>query len=160
MRNVVFLFLLLGLNLGVLKAQELKKVNAAQLSSFINHPTDTVYVVNFWATWCKPCVEEMPVFEKAYETYKGDLVKIILVSNDFSKQIDTKLKPFILQKGLKNEVWWMNESDPNCWVNIVNKEWEGELPATLVFGGGKTEAQFHTGELSETELKTMIEKQK
>jgi hypothetical protein len=86
-------------------------------------------------------------------------VKIILISNDFSKQIDTKLKPFMLQKGLKNEVWWMNETDPNRWINKVNLNWEGELPATLVFGGGKGATQFHSGELNDLGLKTMIEKQ-
>lgn len=160
MKKIFFVFLYLGLLCGDIHAQEVKKINAEELAAFIHHTTDTVYVLNFWATWCKPCIEEMPVFEKAFDTYKGELVKIILISNDFSKQINTKLKPFILQIGLKNEVWWMNETDPNRWVNKVNLDWEGELPATLVLGGGKRSTQFHAGELNDVELKVMIEKQK
>jgi thiol-disulfide isomerase/thioredoxin len=60
--------------------------------------SDTTYVINFWATWCKPCVEEIPHFEKLYATYKNQKVKVIMVSCDFKKQLETRVIPFVQNK--------------------------------------------------------------
>ena len=64
------------------------------LDPLLHKDNDTTYVVNFWATWCKPCVAELPYFEQLTETYKGQKVKVLLVSLDFSKQIESKLLTF------------------------------------------------------------------
>ena len=90
-------------------AQEIPLINSDQISKWRNSQSDTVYVVNFWATWCKPCVEELPVFEKLNKRYGGKKVQVILVSNDFKMNIETKLKPFVLQKKLESKVCplWM-----------------------------------------------------
>lgn len=139
-------------------AQEFKVINKTDLAALLQNKSDTVYVINFWATWCKPCIEELPVFEKINLDYAGKKVKVILISNDFKKQINPKLKPFLKAKKIKSEVWWMSETDPNVWVNLVEPMWAGSLPATLIFKGSENKRFFHEGDLNEATLKAIINK--
>ena len=102
---------------------------------YINN--DTTYVVNFWATWCKPCVAEMPYFEQLHDNYKDQKVKVLLVSLDFSTQIEKKLIPFIEKRQLKPEVIVLDDPDANGWIDKVDPKWSGAIPATIIFKGDK-----------------------
>ena len=59
-----------------------------ELLQRIDNTSDTVYVVNFWATWCKPCVEELPDFEKANQDFATQKVKVLLVTMDFKEDLE------------------------------------------------------------------------
>lgn len=98
---------------------------------------DTTYVVNFWATWCKPCVAELPYFEQLNEQYKNQKVKVLLVSLDFSTQIEKKLNPFLERKQLKSEVVVLDDPDANGWIDKVDPKWSGAIPATVIYQGDK-----------------------
>ncbi len=126
-----------------------------ELLPVFNQSNDTTYVVNFWATWCKPCVKELPYFEEAVQAYKGQPVKIILVSLDFPKQIDSRLMPFIREHELQAEVVMLTDPDANSWIPRIADEWSGAIPATLVQYNGKT--VFREGDFeSLKELKEFI----
>jgi len=103
------------------------------LKYYLNQKNDTTYVINFWATWCVPCVEELPNFEKINAKYKENKVKVILVSLDMPKMIDTKLLPFITKRQLKSEVLLMRDPDQNTWLPKVDSTWSGALPATIIY---------------------------
>jgi thiol-disulfide isomerase/thioredoxin len=147
-------FFFFGLN--QLLAQPLPFVKAAQITKWQNNTSDTLYILNFWATWCKPCVTELPAFEKIQAKYKDKKVKVILVSNDFKKQIGSKLMPFIKENGIKSEVVFMDEPNPNTWLEWVDKDWSGALPATLFIKGNIGFKKFHEGELTFEELEAAI----
>ena len=72
-----------------------------QLEPYLRRSSDTLYVVNFWATWCKPCVAELPHFEELYEKYKDQKVKVLLVSLDFKNQVASRLAPFMRERNLQ-----------------------------------------------------------
>jgi thiol-disulfide isomerase/thioredoxin len=107
------------------------------LKHFLSQQNDTIYVVNFWATWCVPCVEELPNFEKITQKYKIDKIKVILVSLDFGKDINTRLLPFIARKKIKSKVIVMREPDANSWIPNVDESWSGALPATVIYKGAQ-----------------------
>ncbi|MGQ7944792.1 TlpA family protein disulfide reductase [Flavobacterium sp. WC2509] len=96
---------------------------------------NTIYVVNFWATWCAPCVKELPHFEKLNSENKS--VKVVLISLDFKNQYETKLLPFLKKKNIQSEVVLLTDKDYNTWLPIVDKEWSGSIPATLIIKNGK-----------------------
>jgi thiol-disulfide isomerase/thioredoxin len=98
---------------------------------------DTTYVINFWATWCKPCVKELPYFEKFHKSIQGEKIKVILVSLDFRNQIDTKLKPFIETGKYTCDVVLLLDNKYNSWIEKVNRDWSGSIPATLLINGDK-----------------------
>ncbi len=118
--------------------------------------SDKVLVVNFWATWCVPCVKELPYFEEAYDHYSGTDVEILLVSLDFEHQIESRLIPFIEKKGLRPEVIVLDDPDANAWIDKVDPSWSGAIPATFVKHGEAMEfyeQSFH----SLDELKEIIQ---
>lgn len=107
------------------------------LEKHIIRENDTTYVINFWATWCKPCVQELPYFEQLYQETKDKKVKIILVSLDFSKQIESHLKPFITKNKYSSEIILMADKQYNDWLHKVDENWSGSIPATLLVKGKK-----------------------
>lgn len=96
-----------------------------------NH-ADTVYVINFWATWCKPCVEELTYFEGLEKEYEGKPTKVVLVSLDMKDKINTSLIPFINRRQLKREVVVLTDGDFNSWIDLVDPSWSGAIPATFI----------------------------
>ncbi len=129
--------------------------NFEDIEYIFQQDNDTTYVINFWATWCKPCVAELPYFDELYKDYQGEKVKIILVSLDFPKQIDTKLKPFIVKHKVLPEVKMLKDSDVNSWGDKVSEEWDGAIPITLIYN--KDKRLFVSGELHDyPELKDKV----
>lgn len=96
---------------------------------------DTVYVLNFWATWCAPCIKELPYFEKLHTDNKK--VKVILVSLDSQKDLEKKLIPFVARKKITAEVLLLSDKDYNSWLSKIDKDWSGAIPATLIIQGKK-----------------------
>ncbi len=110
-----------------------KAYNYSGLEYFLHMRNDTTYVVNFWATWCKPCVEELPHFEKLNKQYKKNKIKVLLVSLDMHNQVESKLLPFINEHQLKSEVILMRDPDSNAWIPKVDSTWTGAIPATMIY---------------------------
>ncbi|WP_442844782.1 TlpA disulfide reductase family protein [Leeuwenhoekiella sp. H156] len=94
--------------------------------------TDVVRVINFWATWCKPCLAELPAFETLQANYKDKQVEVILVSLDFPDQVKERLIPFILKKQLKSKVLLLDDPHGDVWIPQVSEEWSGAIPATII----------------------------
>lgn len=103
----------------------------------------TTLVIKFWATWCKPCVEELPMFEQLNERYGNKNVKVLLVSLDFKSQLQKRFLPFLETTRLKSEVVLFADQDANTWIPRINEEWDGAIPATYIIRDGKRE--FHSG---------------
>lgn len=125
---------------------------------YLHKQNDTTYVINFWATWCKPCVAELPNFEKLNVQYKGQKVKVILVSLDMKKQVEKSLLPFIKRKNIQSEVVFLNDPDADSWISKVDKNWSGAIPATVIYN--KDHSTFYeqsfTFEALEKELQQFI----
>ncbi len=93
---------------------------------------DKVYVVNFWATWCGPCVKELPYFEDLKEEYNGTEVETILVSIDWETNLTRKLIPFLEKNEIKKKVILFDDPKANNWIDKVDPSWSGAIPITLV----------------------------
>ncbi len=129
-----------------------------ELSPLLHKDNDTTYVVNFWATWCKPCVKELPAFEQLGEAYQDQKVKVLLVSLDFPDHLESKVVPFVRNRKIQSDVVLLDDPDANSWIPKVAEEWSGAIPATVIYQGDKRqfyERSFTYGEL-ETELKTIL----
>jgi thiol-disulfide isomerase/thioredoxin len=109
-------------------------LNFEQLDPMLHRINDTVYLVNFWATWCGPCLAEMPAIEKLGEKYREAKFKILLVSLDFANQLNERLIPYIRKNHLQSDAVLLDDPDQNRWINQVDPGWAGDLPFTLIYG--------------------------
>jgi thiol-disulfide isomerase/thioredoxin len=93
-------------------------------------------VINFWATWCKPCVQELPAFD-SLSTSKNTC-QVILVSLDFKEDIDKKVNPFLKKNNIVSECVLLDEINGNDYINKISEKWSGAIPATIFIGKEKT----------------------
>ncbi|MCF6241248.1 MAG: TlpA family protein disulfide reductase [Bacteroidales bacterium] len=155
-KKIIILIFLIGIIIPESKAQAIMKFN--EFEPYLHQQNDTIYVINFWATWCRPCVKELPYFEQINKNYQNKKLKVILLSLDFAEDIETKLKPFIQRKNLQSEIIVMDDPDANTWIDKVDKNWSGAIPATLVYKG--TKKVFHEGSLNYEQIENLINKVK
>ena len=150
MKNTIVFSLLLLFSNAIFSQEVAIFDNYSNLENAILKKENTIYVVNFWATWCAPCVKELPFFEELGKKYPN--VEILLVSLDFKNQLDSRLKPFLAQKSLESRVVVMGDPKANSWIDRVDPDWSGTVPATVVYRKNKKkffEKEFNS--LSELE---------
>ena len=133
-------------------AQQVALATVDQLEHRFAEGRDTTYIVNFWATWCAPCVEELPYFEQFGRDYKNEPVKILLVSVDARSKLRTHVIPFMQKILLHNEVLLLNETDQQEYIDRISPDWSGSLPATLFVNKGKQLRRLQEKEFSYDQL--------
>lgn len=133
-----------------------KTVDMQQLQAMTGKQSnDTLYVVNFWATWCKPCVGEMPYFEKSDATFKSRKVKVVFVSLNSAREL-AGVEKFVADKDIKPEVVLLSSGNPNAWIDSIDKSWSGAIPATVMYKKGQ-KVYFREGEFTQNDLDSIIQ---
>ena len=132
-KKTLFFFILIN-NVSFCQSTEVKTVNYNELKPLINKSGEKTYVVNFWATWCAPCIKEIPYYE---ELNKNPLIDVLLVSLDFPNHIFSRLIPFIKKNKIQSEVILLNDSNENYFISEINSDWSGALPATIIYNKKK-----------------------
>jgi thiol-disulfide isomerase/thioredoxin len=140
-------------------AQHAELVSLEKLQTLIAAKEDPIQVINFWATWCAPCVKEIPLLEKLNQD-RSD-VGVTLVSMDYDLDPNPeKVYKFISRKNIRSKVVILNAGDPNSWISTIDKKWSGALPATLVVNSVTGKRKFWERELHEGDLEKLIEEVK
>ena len=154
--GAVLFFFLLG---GACSAQQVTRISIAELQAYI-HKSEKPLVVNFWATFCKPCVEEIPYFQSTIRNqYKGD-VELLLVSLDLPDYYPSRIANFATQKNFSASIFWLNETNADYFCPMIDSSWSGAIPCTLMINNKKRYRKFFDDQLSavqfEKELKALV----
>jgi len=157
MKKIFLSFIFLSL-LTIGASAQVKMLSLPQLQKRISN-NDTVYVVNFWATWCKPCIEELPYFEKLQATYKNQPLKVLLVSMDFESKLPA-VKTFASTHKLASEVYLAQRKSDQELIDAIDKNWSGALPGTLIVNGKKGIRKFQEQEFTYDELNKLYQTNK
>ena len=136
--------------------QDIKAVKFKEIQRLMDDQSGNLQVINFWATWCAPCVKEMPSFEKARAKYANKGVNVTLVSLDFKEDLASKVIPFVKRKGIKSNVMLLDNTKYDTWIDKVNNNWEGEIPVTLFVNKKKGISYFIKGSIEYDELDQTI----
>lgn len=160
MNNRLFIFLLF-LGSAVLsygQSDPFKKtIKYEDYETLVNKKDDVLYVVNFWATWCGPCVEELPEFMEVNREFSGRKdFKMILISLDNKRDLDEGVKPFLKQKNISADVYLLDDvKRMNFWIPKTDRTWGGSIPATALYRNGK-KLQFIEKQLQKEDLLQII----
>ena len=126
------------------------------IESLFNKQNDTVYVINFWATTCPPCLKEMPLFEEASKKHINDKFQVYLVNIDEKGRREKHIVPFLKKLKINNKVFALIDEDMSSWTAKVNPEWYGALPYTVIYKG-KNKKYFFGAFKGEDELEKEIQ---
>lgn len=155
MKKISFVLVAALLASSVSFSQTIKKVKISDVLKMADTAKSPL-VINFWATWCAPCVNELKWFEKTIAEYKN--VNILLVSLDYGEDYPNGIAKFAKSKGYKAPIVWLNETDANMFCAKVDKRWQGTIPVTLMVNNAKGYREFYDHQLPEAQLKLALNK--
>jgi thiol-disulfide isomerase/thioredoxin len=103
-----------------------------EVSDLFAQRNDTVYLVNFWATWCKPCLEELPLLQEVQNRYADAPLRVILVSLDDKPEAIARIPDFLERRGVGLPTVVVTDRDEE-WQRELDAKWDGSLPTTFIY---------------------------
>jgi thiol-disulfide isomerase/thioredoxin len=137
---------------SVLEAPAMKIISFEEFEAMTNAKSDKIRIFNFWATWCAPCVKEMPDFEKV--NAEDSSVELFFISMDDGRKPE-RVTNFIEKRGIEAPVYLLDDVDFNSWIDKVSDKWSGAIPATL-FVTPEGNRYFHEGDMDQSALKSFL----
>lgn len=136
-------------------AQDIKKVKITELETYI-HQCDHPLIVNFWATFCAPCVKEIPYFQSTAARYKDQGVELLLVSLDLPAYYPEKIRSFAQQNRYTVPIVWLNETNADYFCPKVDSSWSGGLPSSLFINNKAHFRRFYDRQLTDLQVEPAI----
>ncbi len=116
-----------------------------------------VVLVNFWATWCGPCVAEFPAVVQISRQYKTRGLATFAVSADSARDLHTKVEPFLAKQGAAFPTYLERSADPEDFINAFDASWQGDLPRTFIYDRNGKRVKTLTGEQTAQSLAAAIQ---
>ncbi len=153
-------FLFAFLAILIFTSAPAQQIPALSADAIIAHTSskDTLYIINFWATWCAPCVGELAEFNTLKRKYANKPVRILMVSLDFKEDYPDKLARFVERQQLTPEVAWLSDTDPNVFIPKIDNTWQGSIPATVIVHPGKGFKRFIEGTITVKQVSGIVDR--
>ncbi len=130
--------------------------DAPTLKKAIASQKGHVVLVNFWATWCGPCVAEFPAIVQISRQYRREGLSVIAVSADSRKDVAAKVVPFLVKQRVAFPVYLERSADPEDFINALDPSWQGDLPRTFIYDRQGRRVKTLTGEQTAQSLSAAL----
>lgn len=157
--KTIFVLVSFAITGFAVKAQS--KMPSWKITDVVNYyskKTDSVYVINFWGSFCKPCVAELPFIQAITKKYADKKVKLLLVSLDLKAYYPGRIKKFAKEHNITADIVWLNETDADYFCNIIDTKWSGSIPATVFVNAATGYKQFYEQEFTAEEFEAELRK--
>lgn len=138
-------------------SQSIVKWKVTDLEEYISK-SDTPVIVNFWATYCAPCIKEIPYFQEVVKKYREKGVKLLLVSLDFKESYPEKIVSFADKRKFNSPIVWLDETNADYFCPKVDSAWSGVMPATLFINNKKGHRSFFEEEMPRDKFEAEVQK--
>lgn len=138
-------------------AQGVLRVKISDLEKTIRD-SRTPLVVNFWATFCQPCIEELPHFVSAIKRHTKDSVRLLLVSLDLEDAYPDHIRKFAQKRNWDVPIVWLDETNADYFCPQVDSTWTGSIPATLFINNQTGYRRFYEQPLPEADFNAALER--
>jgi thiol-disulfide isomerase/thioredoxin len=146
--SILFLF-------GTCTSQSIPKWKITELEEYIKKSEQPV-IVNFWATYCVPCIKEIPYFHEMVNKYERTGIKLLLVSLDFEESYPGKITSFATQRKFTAPIVWLDETNADYFCPRIDSSWSGVMPASLFVNNKTGYRRFFESEMTKEELESEI----
>lgn len=157
LRNIVTMFLFAIITTATAKAQIISSWKITDVRNYIDK-SDSVLVVSFWATFCEPCMEEIPYLESISAKYKDQKVKVLLVSLDLHDFFPAKIEDIVKKNNYKSQVVWLNETNADYFCPMIDKSWSGAIPSTYIVNTKKGYKKFIEEQMKPEQFEAELKK--
>lgn len=154
MRKLLLIIVAVAIG-NALLAQEVKSVKITELEKTIKESKGPL-IVNFWATFCIPCIEEIPYFQEEVKKHQDEGVQLLLVSLDMKSAYPKKVTDFATRRSFTAPKVWLNETDADYFCPKIDPKWTGSIPASLFINNKTGYRNFIEAEMTREELQKEI----
>jgi thiol-disulfide isomerase/thioredoxin len=133
-------------------------IDTDALKGLLTQQRERPLLVNFWATFCDPCRDEFPDLVKINNDYGSKALEFFTVSLDDMSDINTEVPKFLDAMKAKMPAYLLNVNDPEPAINLVDRKWQGDLPATFLYNEKGEVVYKHIGRVNVAELREAIDK--
>ncbi|MEO8768694.1 MAG: redoxin domain-containing protein [Ferruginibacter sp.] len=137
-------------------SQDIPKWKITDVQKLMDSNEDGILVINFWATFCKPCVAEIPSFISTVDKHKKDKVKLVLISLDLPSYYPEKIAAFAKKSNFNTNISWLEETNADYFCPRIDSSWSGSIPATLIINKKTGFRKFFEGQITEKEFEDAL----
>jgi thiol-disulfide isomerase/thioredoxin len=138
------------------QGQTIPKWKITDVVNYYSKNNDTIYIINFWSTYCQPCIEEIPYLQRISKQYASQKVKLVLVSLDVASFYPKKLKSFVSKRKFTAQVVWLNETNADIFCPAIDAKWSGAIPATIIVNNKKGYKQFYEEQFTPSQFEEAV----
>ncbi|HEY9364287.1 MAG TPA: TlpA disulfide reductase family protein [Chitinophagaceae bacterium] len=154
MKKIIVLIAVVVLG-NTVYAQSIPKWKITDLENYIENCNRPV-IINFWATFCQPCLKEIPYFISQVKKHEKDSIAFLLVSLDLEDYYPDKIKNYAASKKFNVPIVWLNETNADYFCPLVDESWSGAIPASLFINNKTGYRRFFEEEITEEKLEAEI----
>jgi thiol-disulfide isomerase/thioredoxin len=138
------------------QGQTIPKWKITDVVDYYSKNNDSIYIINFWSTYCQPCIEEIPYLQRISKQYEAQKVKLVLVSLDVASFYPKKLKSFVSKRKFTAQVVWLNETNADIFCPAIDAKWSGAIPATIIVNNKKGYKQFYEEQFTPSQFEEAV----